>query len=993
MASRDPCQTLKQAGRSLLLTFLLSPTWAEPPPPDPAPPDIRAGVSLPFAPSAEKDRHYLPVSVTLTNRGAPGTVRVEAFGDPRERVRRTVFLGEGASKLISLCVSVPALAESLSLEIHRETGNARWPSKLDFPPRRSHTVPVVSRAPIQFRSEKTKEFLYGSAQHTSELRPTNVKELPPFWRGYDSVADVVLNGRPEMTRRQERALARWVGSGGNLVIYAGWDWLRHQGPLDDLLPVTDRKNTAYEIGQISWRRLYVGMTREMGREHDQRVGITRFGSQGTPFVPEIALPLHIHSGALHARSTVFCPPGVSTLFDGLQSMPLASIRWVGDGAVVFFAFDLTAPPFGARTERAEILFNVLKSIRLMREWRGRAELPSLQKPAALDEALVQFATEFRSIRVPTFRSILIWLLIYLVFVGPLDFLLSRLFRRRAISWLTFPTFAILFTLVAYGWAYHVKGQDTLVSQWTFVRSGEGEGTRSARTFLGLFSPTRRTYDVRFSDQDLEVDTDAPPAQLDPGAPRIVIQLPTADLRTKRSVPLGATRRAFPLVLERSGDGCVVRQWPAFQWDVGMLRACWQPEGPVLEGKVTIEGAGLVVDVRNLSILNVVDSFLLTSAWVARLGPAPPGSSIRRALGAADLHGPLNVAVDRLSAHLPAEKAFLKRLLAGSIRAHANGVYDWERPLLLACAEGTLLPATVLDAPIARHSAYTVIEAPCEVQFPMPASRIPPGFCARRVLAATGLRKRQAPRAMGRGPAKSVDKLAELRTQVVQHSARARTVLELQTPPEAQGRKLRSLRIRYRYTIKEVPKLFVTDLIFGLEVQKRGSLVIRLWDYQGGAWQAQPRDPIWAGEPLGRQPIKHEGATFPNTEAGLELLKSVLLRRARPDPQDSVPRPGEFVPKAKEFDEPRKRREPMPETHEDLLSKAEIEGTEYDQEIGPLLVQFHCLPLREGPYQGSIAVDVPNSFVNADGRIFLSFSSLVAVDVEALNAELELEIKK
>ena len=224
-------------------------------------------------------------------------------------------------------------------------------------------------------------------------------------------------------------------------------------------------------------------------------------------------------------------------------------------------------------------------------------------------------------------------------------------------------------------------------------------------------------------------------------------------------------------------------------------------------------------------------------------------------------------------------------------------------------------------------------------------------------------------------------------------------MELQAPPEAHGLKPRSLRLYYRYHLNETPKIIPTDLVFGVAAFRRGGLLLYIWDNESEEWAARERTPRWDGTGSGR-PIRHGERAYANTEDGLKHLVKSLLRTHVPDPDDPRPESEEFMPNPDDFDShvpagrgtpPEEEAEPGP--HSDILSDLEMRGPEVESDLGSLLSQFDCLPLREGPYTGAVTADLPSHAMTPEGRVFVAFSAQHSIRLEALNIGLWLDIHR
>jgi hypothetical protein len=95
-----------------------------------------------------------------------------------------------------------------------------------------------------------------------------------------------------------------------------------------------------------------------------------------------------------------------------------------------------------------------------------------------------------------------FLLLYVSIVGPINFLILKWLDRRALAWITVPALILLFSLVAYTIGYFTRGKRVIVSEVSIVRAQPESGMAVVDSYVGLYSPARRTYDVRTPDGSL-----------------------------------------------------------------------------------------------------------------------------------------------------------------------------------------------------------------------------------------------------------------------------------------------------------------------------------------------------------------------------------------------------------------------------------------------------------------------------------------------------------
>src|SRR4029077_18634492 len=73
------------------------------------------------------------------------------------------------------------------------------------------------------------------------------------------------------------------------------------------------------------------------------------------------------------------------------------------------------------------------------------------------------------VAVISFGWVALFILLYILVVGPLDYLiLKRVFKRLEWTWITFPTGVLIVSAIAYFTAYAVKGNDLKINKIDLV---------------------------------------------------------------------------------------------------------------------------------------------------------------------------------------------------------------------------------------------------------------------------------------------------------------------------------------------------------------------------------------------------------------------------------------------------------------------------------------------------------------------------------------------
>src|SRR5437588_10081172 len=77
--------------------------------------------------------------------------------------------------------------------------------------------------------------------------------------------------------------------------------------------------------------------------------------------------------------------------------------------------------------------------------------------------------KFGDITVISFGWVALFILIYIIIVGPLDYLfLKKVVKRLELTWITFPAVVLVVSAAAYFTAYYLKGNDLKINKLDVV---------------------------------------------------------------------------------------------------------------------------------------------------------------------------------------------------------------------------------------------------------------------------------------------------------------------------------------------------------------------------------------------------------------------------------------------------------------------------------------------------------------------------------------------
>jgi hypothetical protein len=253
-----------------------------------------------------------------------------------------------------------------------------------------------------------------------------------------------------LTPLQLTALRGWIAGGGKLVIVGGTAGIGTlSGFPDDLLPF--RPSATIDIAPASIVSLV-----------------------GAP--PAEATDVPAFAGTLSSGQAL------ATSGDRV----IAADMDYGSGSVTVVGFDPTTSWLAASHDVDTL-------------WRRFLPQRALGGPvvSADDSQIVSAVSQLASLALPPIGGLIGLLGGYILLIGPLNYLILKRLDRRELAWLTMPALIVIFAIVAYGFGSALRGTDVIVNQVAVVRGAPGATEGSAQVYVGVYSPSRTTYQLQF----------------------------------------------------------------------------------------------------------------------------------------------------------------------------------------------------------------------------------------------------------------------------------------------------------------------------------------------------------------------------------------------------------------------------------------------------------------------------------------------------------------
>lgn len=316
------------------------------------------------------------------------------------------------------------------------------------------------------------------------------EDLPRDFISYQPLGVVVLGEAPlnQLNEDQARALKGWVGSGGLLIVTGGADLAGlRANKLDEIIPVE---------------------------------------AQGSITVPALAELTDLY-GAFDTPAALLVMGGRARngakVILGSNEKPLVAESRYGNGLVRFVAFNPKLNPY--------------------RSWNnGRYLWADLLNPAIDTRTYFtrrgnfsDYLYSLADIKAASSSYFLFFLLAYVLFVGPVNYLILKKLKKLDLAWLTIPAVAILFTLISIGVA-QFKKTDAVAADGTLVELFQSDGIKNIRGGFLLRSDSNGTQNISLDGKSafaVDNNTNGPPPvgeaiELERKSANFALRIPTTN---------------------------------------------------------------------------------------------------------------------------------------------------------------------------------------------------------------------------------------------------------------------------------------------------------------------------------------------------------------------------------------------------------------------------------------------------------------------------------
>ena len=401
---------------------------------------------------------WTPVRVELANNGesvsghlvirpeTSGTVVGNAFSTP-------IDLPSGAQKSATINIQARSFPDNLRVELIDEEGNiraSREASLNDLPPH-NQLIAVVS-GPNTAAPNLSGVHIGGSIAQQALWQPHDIPEDGLSLQALDIL--LLINTDSEnLSGRQHRAIRHWLQAGGHLIVAGGPSAQRTARSFSDILPLTTDSSRSFD--DISAYARFSGDSRSQLRERSI-----------------------ISTGPVHENAQVLVEQ------DGVA---LLLRRYVGAGVADFLAADPTLEPLSSWENINRLWFKILATRKPHPVWVDGFTQPTHGAEAVANLPGVDL--------LPPIQTLCLFLGLYIILIGPVNYYLLSRIKRNGWGWFTIPIVIITFTGIAWTVGFSLRGGEIIVSRLGVVESYLDAAEANVNQFIGLLSPRRATYSL------------------------------------------------------------------------------------------------------------------------------------------------------------------------------------------------------------------------------------------------------------------------------------------------------------------------------------------------------------------------------------------------------------------------------------------------------------------------------------------------------------------
>jgi hypothetical protein len=417
-----------------------------------------------FRGSCKSDK-WLPIHVTVENKGADVDARVQASYKNSASGQTTsgidISLPATSRKEFFLYITPEGMMRGFTVSVlDGDKTLAKTNLNISCGDRTGDTsmlFGILADIPANYILLNNVQPMTGEAQ-TAQIE---IDDLPDLAQGWGMLDALVISNvdTGTLTPEQKQALELWLAGGGKLFVTGGIQWRSTAAGLGDLLPL--QPTSTRRVSELSALSTYA-------MEADN------------PLESEAVLA----TGKLQTGANVLVEQG---------GIPLLVEKEIGFGKVYYFAADPGLNPLNDWDGMEKIYEHLLAFKSPKPSW-AYGTWDTYQANTAL--------STLPELSLPSFVYICCWLGLYIVIIAPVNYFILRRRKRTELAWVTVPILVVIFTCMAYFSGYAYRGTKPILNRIMLAQGWQGVEKAQTTALVGVYSPTRTTYNVESQEQFL-----------------------------------------------------------------------------------------------------------------------------------------------------------------------------------------------------------------------------------------------------------------------------------------------------------------------------------------------------------------------------------------------------------------------------------------------------------------------------------------------------------
>ncbi len=391
-----------------------------------------------------KDGDWIPVQVSLENLGegldASLQIRSNSFNSTPTLYTQPISLPSNSNKVTYIYFRPESYQTEIEVQlVENRQIIAQTTASVNCITQNDRLFGILSGSPSIFNLLSELDPSNGRAA-VARLTAGDLPDRSPAWHALDFLVLSDLDAG-SLTIRQIEALDGWITGGGGLIVTGGPNWKKTAAGIDDLLPFHPKQSEIVS------------------------------GLFDLPGETVLAV------GDLE--------PSAEILIEMAEKPVLIQGRH-GAGSVFYLTADPSLEPLKSWGGMLRIYEQIVSAGASSPVWAG-----SFQAWDSAGNAVAALP----ELDLPPINLLCGFLLVYLIALGPVNYLILRRLKRKELAWISIPILVVVFSMLAFIIGSQGRGKDPVVSRLAVVQVWPDAQQADVYGLMGVYSPDRASYNL------------------------------------------------------------------------------------------------------------------------------------------------------------------------------------------------------------------------------------------------------------------------------------------------------------------------------------------------------------------------------------------------------------------------------------------------------------------------------------------------------------------